>query len=258
MLLKFRSFFSAVISVFVLSACVSVVDNGNPRYDRKKALEAYVKLGMNYLQEGDRDRAMRAFIKATEYNSNSAEALHGLAMVHQLNGEYDLAEQRFKQALRGQSAFSKEPIELSYARFLINSERCQEALKLLEKAATDLNYPSRENALYLIGQCSLKVGDIDRAKGAFEHAMNLNPRYAQAALELVDLNLDMRNYERAKSYLDVFSANAAQTPRSLLLGIRIERVFGNKDKEASYVLALKNLHPYSKEYLEYKQLISEN
>ncbi|HEY0894045.1 MAG TPA: type IV pilus biogenesis/stability protein PilW, partial [Cellvibrio sp.] len=40
---------------------------------------------------------------------------------------------------------------------------------------------------------------------------------------------------------------------ALLLGIRLERVFGNKDKEASYLLVLKNRFPYSKEYLEYKQ-----
>ena len=59
----------------------------------------------------------------------------------------------------------------------------------------------------------------------------------------------------AKRFLDVYSRNARQSARSLWLGIRIERIFGNKDKEASYALALKNLHPYSREYLEYKNLI---
>jgi type IV pilus assembly protein PilF len=38
-----------------------------------------------------------------------------------------------------------------------------------------------------------------------------------------------------------------------MLGIQLEKVFGNKDKEASLALILKNNFPYSKEYLEYKQ-----
>ena len=35
-------------------------------------------------------------------------------------------------------------------------------------------------------------------------------------------------------------------------------IFGNKDKEASYALALRNLHPYSQEYLEYKKALQNN
>ena len=75
-----------------------------------------------------------------------------------------------------------------------------------------------------------------------------------AAIELAELYFEDRVYPDAKKYLDIFGANSRQSARSLWLGIRLERIFGNKDKEASYALALKNLHPYSKEYLEYKRL----
>lgn len=98
-----------------------------------------------------------------------------------------------------------------------------------------------------------------RALAAFQHALNLNPRLAPAAIELAEYSFAERDYASAKKYLDQFvRSNNRQTPRSLWLGIRIERIFGNKDKEASYALALKNMHPYSKEYLEYKNLIEEN
>jgi type IV pilus assembly protein PilF len=71
------------------------------------------------------------------------------------------------------------------------------------------------------------------------------------------MHFQEREYAQAKLYLDEYSANAKHTPRSLWLGIRLERIFGNKDKEASYALSLKNLHPYSKEYLDYKNYIEE-
>jgi len=51
----------------------------------------------------------------------------------------------------------------------------------------------------------------------------------------------------------VFESIADSSARSLMLGIRLERVFGNKDKEASLALRLKNKFPYSKELLDYQQ-----
>ena len=67
-----------------------------------------------------------------------------------------------------------------------------------------------------------------------------------------------KNYAQSKRYLDQYSRLAPQnSPRSLWLGIRIERIFGNKDKEASYALALRNLYPYSNEYLKYQATLDD-
>jgi type IV pilus assembly protein PilF len=67
-----------------------------------------------------------------------------------------------------------------------------------------------------------------------------------------------QEYAEAKKHLDRYQALGQQSARALLLGIRLERVFGNKDQEASYLLVLKNRYPYSKEYLEYKQTMMYN
>ena len=76
---------------------------------------------------------------------------------------------------------------------------------------------------------------------------------AESHIELADINFKSKEYAKAKDHLDRFQSTGQQSPRALLLGIRLERIFGNKDKEASYLLVLKNRFPYSKEYLEYKQ-----
>lgn len=240
------------LCIFFLQACVSTVEK-KTEVDPQKALEANIKLGMAYLQRDDRDRALLSFSKAMEINKRSADAHHGLALVHQLNSEDELAEKRFKEALKLKSDFSMAGIQLSYARFLYENKRYAEAVPLLEESAAEITYRNRERSLYLAGLCELQLGNTEKAAARFDHALNLDKRYAAPAIELATIRFEERNYAEAKKYLDQFTSNAPrQSPRSLLLGIKIERIFGNKDKEASYALALKNLHPYSKEYLEYK------
>lgn len=255
MFAKTFRFFCFVVCTLIITACVTTGDVGKRKIDKQKALEANVKLGMAYLQQKKRDSALRAFNKALEFDDNSAEAHQGMALVHQLNGETELAEASFKKALRSRADFSRAGIEVSYGRFLRQQGRCTEAMKYFETASKDISYPNRFDALYYLGVCSQEMGDMAKAKASYEYALNLNNNYAPAALELAHMAFADRDYSNAKKYLDVYATNSRQSARSLWLGIRIERIFGNKDKEASYALALKNLHPYSKEYLEYKNLI---
>jgi len=249
-----RTFLMAVVACW-LSACVQV--NSNPhgtKVDPEKAYETNIKLGMAYLNKGERDRALRAFDDALNINRRYADAYQGIAYVHQLNGENDEAEKNFKKAMSLKSKFSDTGVTMSYARFLYEHNRCADALPYLKKAGDDLLYPGRDMALYGVGICALRENDETRAIGAFEHAINIQPKNSAAAIELADIYFKNQEFAKAKKYLDQYSANAQQSARSLLLGIKIERVFGNKDKESSYALALKNLHPYSKEYLEYKSM----
>lgn len=249
------------VSFFLLAAsnlgCVTTIQNGPQKVNKQEALITHVKLGMTYLQKNNRDGALRAFSRAIAIDKRSAEGHQGIALVQQLNGERDMAEASFKRAIAGRFDISKASVQVSYGRFLTQEGRCKEALPYFQKASNDINYPSRANSIYLIGMCALEMDDESRAKASFDHALNLNPNHAKAAIELAAIHFEDRDYANAKKFLDMHSSSSNQSPRSLLLGIKIERIFGNKDKEASYSLALKNLHPYSAEYLEFKQLLAQ-
>lgn len=238
-----------------LSGCVTVSSDPKPRVDQQKLLESHIKLGMAYLGQKQRDSALRAFTRALEVDRRSAEAHQGMALVHQLNGELEMAEASFKTALKSRADFSLSDIQFTYGRFLMEEERFEEAFGYFEEAGRDLTYRNRANALFFVGRCAEKLGNEKRAMAAYQHALNLNERFAPAALELAHKTFDRGEYADAKKYLDMFVKNSRQSARSLWLGIRIERIFGNRDKEASYALALRNLHPYSREYLEYKELL---
>lgn len=246
---------SVLLTIFpALGGCVTSLDRPKPVVDDQKVVESNVKLGMAYLQQKQRDSALRAFTRALEVDNKSAEAHMGLGVIHQMNGELELAEKSFKKAERSRADFSAANISYTYGRFLLENERYKEALEKFDKAAQDIAFARRADAIYSLGVCADRLGDKQRAISSFEHALNLNTRHAPAALELAHQRFEQRQYEQAKTYLDIYGRNARQSARSLWLGIRIERIFGNKDKEASYALALKNLHPYSREYLMYKEL----
>lgn len=251
---------TALMSVLFLAlqGCVTTMEGGSTKIDTEKALEANIKLGMTYLQQNKREGALRSFTKALELDKKSAEAYLGMALIHQLNGEAREAEASFEKALRNRVDFSRPSIEFSYGRFLYEQNRYDDALEQFQSAASDFSYPGRSESLMYVGRCALKIDDKVRAQGAFQHSLNLDPRMAQSALELAELSFNERDYTAAKRYLSQFSDTTRQVPRSLWLGIRIERIFGNKDKEASYALALKNLYPYSQEYLDYKRFIEQN
>jgi type IV pilus assembly protein PilF len=239
----------------LVSGCVSTT-TGSPRaVDKQKSLDSYIALGMAYLQRDDRDSSRRNFEKALEVDSNSHQAHNGMGLLFQLTGEPDLAEQSFKRALRANRSFTQARV--NYGVFLYSDNRFEEAFESFELAAQDLSYDRRALALAYIGQAALKTGNLVRARSAFEHSLSVDNKLALPMLELALMQFNEEDFESSKKNLDRHLKTSKSSPKSLWLGIRIERIFGNKDKEASYALALQNLHPYSKEYLEYKKILEQ-
>lgn len=244
-----------ILSAVVLTGCVTTTNQAP--IDTEAAYNKRIELGMKYLEIGKRDNARYQFSRALKYKKNSAPAYQGIAMVHQANGEIEPAEDAFKKALRLADDSNRSAIHVSYGRFLMETGKTAEACPYFESAAKDYDYSHRADALYSAGRCAAKIGNDKRVKTAYEHALNLNPNHVPTLVELAEIYFAEGEYPKAKRLVDRLETLAKPTARSLWLGIRIERIFGNKDKEASYALALKNLHPYSKEYLEYKRLAEE-
>lgn len=248
--------------VFVSLLCFGVVGcvtETNQRteqaVDLDKALELHIKLAEGYVHNSNRDSARLHLRKAFEIDKNSPQATAVMAKLYQLEGEPKLAEEYYLRALRRDKRMTDARND--YGQFLFRSKRYEDALEQFEIAAKDLDYSARARVLVNLGRTALKLGNNDRAETVFKHANILNRELAAPMLELADMNFQRQNYADAKAYLDRYLELSRPSARSLLLGIRIERTFGNKDKEASYVLALKNLHPYSREYLEYKQYMTD-
>lgn len=241
----------------LLGGCVTTGMPQRQEVDLDKALQTHVQLGLRYLQSGDsREAARRHFLEALKLGERNPQAHHGLALLYQMDGELDVAESHFRKALRYGDDFSMA--RTNYGAFLYQQERYKDALEQFERASEDLTYGRRSYALANYGRTAIKLGMAEEAERAYTRALALDSNLPQALLELAELKFDTGQYSQAKRYLDRFADRNRQVPQSLWLGIRIEKIFGNRDKERSYALALKNLYPYSAEALEYKEMMAND
>ena len=89
--------------------------------------------------------------------------------------------------------------------------------------------------------------DIESAEAHFRAALQINPRIAAALFQMATISYDLERHLPARAYLQRYLEIGAHTPQSLWLGIRIERVLGDKDALASYALQLEKEHPDTEE-----------
>lgn len=233
-----------------LTGCVSTgsVDPMRTAEGREKARDAYIQLGLGYLQQGAAERAKVPLRKALELDSSSADANAALALVFQTEMEPKLADEHYRKAL---SSRRDARILNNYGGFLFEQKRYEEALERFQEAAEDSLYPERSRVFENLGLTALRMKRTDQAKQYFDKSLRLNVQQPVALLEMASLSFDEKQYVPARDYYERYTKIAPQTARSLLLGVRIATVFDNRDQAASLGLQLKRLYPGTPEYQQY-------
>jgi len=231
----------------LLAGCVSSgnVDPMRTEQGRSEARDAYVQLGIGYLQQGEAGRAKTPLRKALELDPRSAGAHAALALVFQSEMENDLADQHYREAL---SSRNDARILNNYGSFLFEQKRYAEALERFTQASSDNLYPERARVFQNMGMAALQLGQKDKAETYFTRALRLDSRQPIALLELALMAYEEKQYVPSKRYYDSFSQLSEQNARSLLLGIRLAKVHEERDKAASLALQLKRLYPGTTEY----------
>ena len=248
---------SVLLSILFLSGCVT--EGGNTftaKMDIERALQTRVELGMGYLKVGDTISAKLNMVRALEIDPKSVDAHIGLAHVFQKDGEFDLAEKHFKESLsiKSNNSVARE----SYGQFLFKQKRYEDALVQYAKVLDDTLYEFRPRSYYWYGLCYLNLQEIKKAEENFVKVMSMSGDRRPAARELAKLYFGQEDYSQAKEYFDFYTQDTIKNATDLWMGFRIERIFGNLNVAGSYALALKNLYPYSSEYLEYKKIYGAN
>ena len=235
----------------VLTGCVSTGDVNPMRTDqgRDAARDAYIQLGIGYLQQGNTGRAKGPLKKALELDSSNADAHAALALVFQLEMETELADEHFRKALSASSDDTR--ILNNYGGFLYEQKRYPEAKERFEQASKDNLYQERARVFENLGMTALMMNQRAEAKVYFERALRLDARQARALLEMAELSYEDKNYVQARTYYDSYVAVSEENARSLLLGSRLATIFDDRDKAASLGLQLKRLYPGTPEYQQY-------
>ncbi len=237
---------ATLLTALALTGCVTTSDQPQKsKPDPDAGRDAYIQLGLGYLQEGETESAKAPLSEALKLDPRSAAAHLALAMVFQQEGETASAEKHYQDALA--SAPDTPRILNNYGVFLLSEERYQEALSYFEKAARDTLYGERSRVFENIGLTYQRMDQPEQAKASFERALRLNSRQPLALLEMARIEFNEQNYVPAWDYYRSFTQISGQNADSLWLGIQLARRFEDHNRAASYALQLRRLYPASPE-----------
>jgi type IV pilus assembly protein PilF len=243
-----------------LAACVLVVgctgkglhkddatgDLGRPQEENPADL--YVKLAVEYLRQGDMEKALLRAKKALSEDPNDAQAHNVIALIYQRLGQRELAETHFRKAV---ALAPEDPYILNaYASFLCGSGKFAEAESEYKKALANPLNPAPWIAMTNMGTCAERNGKATKAEGYFSQALNANPSFGPALAAMAGLDYDRGRYKSAKTLLDRYFRVAQPTPQALLLAVRVERKVGSHKRAETYAQLLRKSYPNSRELLQ--------
>lgn len=257
--MRVRSLIRCAVIAFVGLLVIGCVTTTNSPYaDKKneaKALELSSQLARTYIRSGEWNAAKRHLRYAIETDPKNVEAHEGLALVFQNTGELELAEDHYRKALKYGPDNSR--VRNNFAAFLYGLERYGEAADEFETVVEDVLYEGRLNAFLNLGRCYEKLDRPKDAAATYKRAYFMDKNSTPALLGLARSHFALADYPTAQAFYDEFKRlSPKQSASSLWLGIRLSDVFGDKDSHASYALALKNLYPKSRQYLEYRAYLA--
>lgn len=219
------------------------------KYNPEKAAKLNVDLGLAYLDSNQPARGKIKLQKALELAPYLPDVHAAFGRYYESIGESAEAEKAYLKAVKlGKNWAVSHNL---YGAFLCKQGKYEQANRSFQKALEDKTYPESALVLENAGLCELAAGNKNKAKGYFEKAIRQDVNRANSSLELAYMYYEQHQYTIAWQLYHRYLLAANQTPHSLYLGVQLARVLNHKDKEASYMLLLKNEY---RDSLEYKQL----
>ncbi len=231
-----------LIVTMLLTACAA--DRTREAAGSRESARIHTELGAGYYQQGQMAIALEEFTEATTIDPNYAEAYNGLGLVYAKLGADAKADANFKKSLQLEPGNPQS--RNNYGSFLCSRNRIDESIVQFKEAVKDPLYTTPGMAYLNAAICSLKKDDEQNAELYLQKALQLQPLLHQAAYQLALIEFNRGEHEQARKTLSN-ALVSSHTPDMLWLGIRIERLLGDKDAVSSYALLLRRKYPDSEQ-----------
>ncbi|VAW92874.1 hypothetical protein MNBD_GAMMA22-504 [hydrothermal vent metagenome] len=239
----------SLLGVF-LSGCTLVTERADT--DLTKAAVINAQLGLAYLQKKSYQQANKKLLKALEQDPDNANAHLYMAELQKILKVNDKADEHFKEAI--ELAPKNSRAKNNYGVFLCSQKRFKESVKYFSEVLKDPLYQDKIGVYENLGICEQQKGNMHLAEKHFRHALKLNHNLPKSLLGMTQISFDSSLFKPAKRYYTRYLALAKQTPKSLWIGILLERKYKNKDIVESYSTILRVKYPDSKEAIMLDQL----
>ena len=229
----------------ILAGCASQTPKepySNAESNVQHRARAHTELASGYFSQKQMAIALEEFNEAVRVDPDYGPAYNGLGLVYAALGEDAKADANFKKSLQLDPVNSET--RNNYGSFLCSRNRVEESISQFLEAVRNPLYTTPGIAYMNAGICALKKKDEARAQVYLEKALQIQPLLNPAAYHLATIQFNHGQAGMAHTTLQNALANNP-TAEMLWLGIRVERVLGDKDAEASYALLLRRKYPNS-------------
>jgi type IV pilus assembly protein PilF len=207
--------------------------------------EPLVKLGVAYMQRGDKALALEKLQRGLDLDPNLPAGHYAIALLYEQLGESDKAETHYHRAISLRPDYAEA--HNAYGAFLCKRKDFGKADKEFLAAAENPLYSTRDLAYANAGLCALDKPDAALAEKYFRLALDLNPAQPTALFHMAALSYGAGHFLNARGYLQRYQEVGPQTPETLWLGVRTERRLGDARAAADYGLLLRQRFPDSKQ-----------
>jgi Tfp pilus assembly protein PilF len=202
--MKSGKFWVALLVLFAIGfGCAQT----NSRMKKQQTADAYYKLGIFYLENGNYRQAISEFRRALDMNPDDPNYYFSMGTAYSLEGEDEAAIKELKTALRLDPKYSEAHNNLGY--IYAKKKRWAEAIAEFKAALANPDYGRPYSPHLNLAQCYLEQGDLETSIEEYRQALNSKPdsEIAHSGLARVyfrkgEMDLAVEEYEKALKFND--------------------------------------------------------
>lgn len=149
-----KKYLTALISPFILSACVSQSSS----FDHQAAAKARVELALGYLQQNNPQQAKINLDKALQHDKNYYLVHSALAHYYQKQGEIENAQREYEVALKLDE--SQGDLHNNFGTFLCGQNQFKQAQQQFEQALAAPNYYHQADTFENMALCAYSANEM--------------------------------------------------------------------------------------------------
>ncbi|TXH96181.1 MAG: type IV pilus biogenesis/stability protein PilW [Rheinheimera sp.] len=235
----------------LLFGCVSestIVDSkvpGERPTDNKQIARTRLSLGLNYLQRGETSQARFNLEKARELAPDMPEVDNALAYYYQQVGEFDQAEDAYRDALR--KDHNNADTYNNFGAFLCQINKFEEAEELLLAAVKRPGYIRVADSYENLAFCALGRKDFDKYQQYLEQALRHNGVKHSIVYNLSVLNYAKGDLEKARIWQKRLQELGQVSPQATLLRYMIAYQLDDKTEQQTAEKFMLSVYPTTPE-----------
>jgi type IV pilus assembly protein PilF len=216
------------------------------------AADIYVQKGVQYMENGEFEFALSDLQHAIDLDANNIQAFNAMAVLNERLNRPSDAEANYQRAIE---LNGDDPGTLNnYGRFLCGRGDYDKAMGYFRRVIDSRLYKLPWVALTNAGLCAKSSGHKAEAEEFLRKALESNPAFAPALLEMAKLSLESGQFMSARAFLQRYEVQSEISAESAWLGIQIEHALGSKESENEYFNTLRSRFPDSREASQARKL----